>query len=82
MADFIVTKTGDKLFSGRIPDDHLICLGNELDFSHRGTVKRYRIANIVTPVKNRWFRKAKFSEPKIFLDEVERDSVRKVANWL
>lgn len=82
MADFIERKTGDKLFSGNVPQDHLIFLGNELDLSHRGTIKRYRIASIVTPVKHRWFRRPKFSQPKIFLDEVERDTAQKVANWL
>jgi hypothetical protein len=82
MADFIEKRTGDRLFSGALPEDHLICLGNELDLSHRGLVKRYRVANIVTSVLQRWFRKPKFGHPKIFLEEVELDTAQKVANWL
>jgi hypothetical protein len=82
MADFIERKTGDKLFSANLTEDHLVYLNNEIDLEVRGIVKRYRIANIVSPVKRGWFGKGRFDDPKIFLEEVERETAQKVANWL
>jgi hypothetical protein len=76
MADFIERITGEKLFSTTLRDDHLIQLNNEIDLDYRGIHKRYRITNIVTPVKRGWFGTGSIHEPKILLEEVERDTTQ------
>ncbi|MBY3151321.1 hypothetical protein HFO56_02830 [Rhizobium laguerreae] len=82
MADFIDRKTGDKLFSATVSEGHLIHCGNEIDLEIRGNVRRYRITNIVVPVKRGWFGSGRFGDGKIFLEEIARDTADKVANWL
>ncbi|MCV9964976.1 hypothetical protein OIU34_24070 [Pararhizobium sp. BT-229] len=83
MADFIDRKTGDKLFSDGVSDDHMLHIGNEIELESRGTVRRYRITNIVLSYKRVFLIGViKSGDPKIFLEEVERDTADKIANWL
>ncbi|MCZ7861186.1 hypothetical protein O9X98_07170 [Agrobacterium salinitolerans] len=83
MADFIDKKTGDKLFSDAVSDDHMLHVGNEIELESRGVIRRYRITNIVLSYKRVFlFGVIKDRVPRIFLDEVEREAADKVASWL
>ncbi len=83
MADFIDKKTGDKLFSDAVSDGHMLYIGNEIELESRGAVRRYRITSIVLSYKRVFlFGVIKDRDPKIFLEEVEREAADKIASWL
>jgi hypothetical protein len=83
MADFIDKTTGEKLFSDGISDHHMFHIGNEIELESSGTVRRYRITNIVLTYKRVFmFGVIKNADAKILLQEVEHPEVGKIANWL
>lgn len=82
MADFIDRKSGDKLFSDSVSDNHLFQIGAEIDLEARGDIRRYRVTNIVHSYRRGFLGVNKSREPKIFMEEVERPAADNIANWL